>query len=224
MALIRHVNLRADAELGIWKLVEDEHWFFTRLDLLEEEKELLERLHVKQRKQWLASRWLLHEMSGREVRGKVLKDAFGKPYLEDSKWTISLSHSSAMAAVIAAAKPCGIDIQRIVPKVLKLAPKFMSADEIKSLNNAQDIEKIHVYWGAKESLYKLYSQGKIDFKKNLIIRPFEYGEKGRASGLIKMDSTTIECNIRYEKIDNYMLVWAINAPAYTDRYIGDSGL
>lgn len=209
MGLLKHQLIDADGELGVWKLEESAEWYLDRLDLHDEETLQLETLRNDKRLEWLAARWLLHEMSGREVRGKVLKDAFGKPYLEDSKWTISLSHSNQRAAVLASSRSGGVDVQLIEQRISKLAVRFMSEEELKVVNVDNEIEKVHVYWGAKEALFKLYAEGNVDFRQNLYIRPFNYDESGTVSAKIMMPDMKLECKIFYEKLDNYILVWTI---------------
>lgn len=209
MALVKHENIDEVTEVGVWRLEEGEHWYLEQLNLTEEELSEINAYLPKKREEWLASRWLLHEMSGREVRGKVLKDAFGKPHLEHSEWTISLSHSVDCAAVLASANACGVDIQRLENRILRMAPRFMSAVELRNVDTAIDVEKIHVYWGAKEALFKLYSEGNVDFRQNLIVEPFHYTENGSTTAIIDMPDRYIECKIEYEKIDDYILVLAL---------------
>lgn len=209
MALIKHVKIGSEAELGVWHFDEEESWYLHRLQLQQDELDELTPLLPKKREEWLASRWLLHEMSGREVRGKVLKDAFGKPHLENSEWTISLSHSAERAAVLASANACGVDIQRIEKRILRMAPRFMSEKELIGVDLLSDIEKIHVYWGGKEAMFKLFSEGNVDFRRNLYIDNFVFQNKGQTTAVIDIRGQRIECSINYEKLDNYILVWAI---------------
>lgn len=209
MALLKHEKIKSDGELGVWKLEESIDWYLERIALHEEELLQLETLRRDKREEWLAARWLLHEMSGREIRGKVLKDAFGKPYLEDSEWTISLSHSEDRAAVLASARAGGVDIQLIDSRISSLAERFMSEKELDGIDPENEIEKVHVYWGAKEALFKLYAEGNVDFRENLYIRSFDYDGSGNLSAKIMMPDMKLECKIYYEKIDNYILVWTI---------------
>ena len=110
-----HKGIEPQGELGIWKIAESEEYFLDLLDLTPIEKVQVSRIKGRRRLEWLASRWLIHKMSGRHVRGAVLKDEFGKPHLINSKWKISISHSDHKAAVIASPYLVGIDIQKIVP-------------------------------------------------------------------------------------------------------------
>ena len=207
MPILLHKDIEPEGEIGIWKINESESWFRENLDLYKaEETELSEIKGEGKRKEWLASRWLLHEMSGREIRGACLKDAFGKPILKDSQYEISLSHSNQVAAVLASPNPCGVDIQLKVEKITRLAHKFVNESEKKWIDPNNIIEELHLIWGAKEALYKTYSKGKVDFIEDLLIESVDR-KKQTATGIIrKMDG--LHCTLHYEWIKTYLLVYA----------------
>ena len=95
-----------------------------KLELFPKELELIETIKGHRKLEWLASRWLLHLMSGRQIRGACLKDEFGKPYLVNSFYDISISHSRELVSVLAAPQAVGIDIQKIVGKIDSIAHKI----------------------------------------------------------------------------------------------------
>ena len=74
---------------------------------------------------------------------------------------------------------------------------------------------MHVYWGAKEALYKAYGKGELDFKKNILVEPFLYenipyhASDGEFQGTILKEDFKKNFNLFYRKIDNYILVYAI---------------
>jgi len=206
MPYLLHKNIKPKGEVGCWKIEESEEWFRIRLDLYQEEKSALQKIKGQgKRKEWLAARWLLHSMSGRDLREQCLKDAFGKPYLKDSNWEISLSHSTHVAAVMAHPKACGVDIQKKVEKISRLAHKFVNKHERRWIRPETQLEDYHLVWGAKEALYKTYSRGKVDFINDLEIRSVSH-EKGTARGIIKK-SPNVECQILFEWVDDYLLVY-----------------
>ena len=206
MPYLLHKNIKPKGEVGCWKIEESEDWFRERLDLFdEEEKALLKIKGEGKRKEWLAARWLLHCMSGRDIREHCLKDAFGKPYLKESQWEISLSHSTHVAAVMAHPQACGIDIQKKVERITRLAHKFVNEQEKSWIREEALIEDYHLIWGAKEALYKTYSKGKVDFINDLEIRNVSH-EKGTARGIIRKASS-VECQILFEWVDEYLLVY-----------------
>lgn len=208
--LLYHKILANRGEVGIWKIEESEDFFRNRLDLEASEAAQLSKIKGGKRVEWLASRYLLHKMSGRVKRGAFLKDEFGKPHLEDSDFEVSISHSNGMAAVIAAPMSIGVDIQKLVAKIERIAHKYMRDEEMESLKTTTRIEHLHVYWGAKEALYKAYGRKALDFRKHILVEPFDYDlSKGQGRGQVKKGDFQANFNLYYEKIEDYILVYAI---------------
>ncbi|MBK8668950.1 MAG: 4'-phosphopantetheinyl transferase superfamily protein [Saprospiraceae bacterium] len=117
-------------------------------------------------------------MSERVIRGACLKDQYGKPYLKDSDYHISISHSSEYTAVIAAPVSVGVDIQVIVPKINRIAPRFVRDDEFINIPEDEHTHYFHAIWGAKESMYKSYGKKELDFKTHMKVSAFTYVKEG----------------------------------------------
>lgn len=211
MPLYLHEKILPAAEIGIWQIQESEQWFLEQVDLFPEEMLQLEQIHGRRRVEWLAARYLVHLMSGRPQRAAFLKDQYGKPYLAHSPYTISISHGQDMAAAIAAPFAVGIDIQYIVPKIERIAYKFMRSVEMDSLSQEERIAHLHVYWGAKEALYKAYGRKALDFCTHLLVQPFELNwEKGETQALIAKDQWQQEYTIHYRLLPTgHVLVTAL---------------
>lgn len=210
MPLFSHRYLQPEGELGLWKIEESEVFFLEQLLLTKEEENYIAAMRGHRRLEWLAGRWLLHQMSGRTLRGKCIKDEFGKPYLEGSLYQISISHSREMASVIAAPRSVGVDIQKLVEKIERIAHKYMRPEEMASLDPATRIEHLHVYWGAKESLYKAYGRKKLEFIEHIRIDPFSYDlDKGTCTGVVKKGDFESFFKLYYEKIEDFILVYAL---------------
>ena len=209
MPQIYHKYLKTEGELGLWKIEEDEFFFLRQMSMSKVEKEQLDKIKGHRRLEWLASRWLLHKMSGRKYRAACLKDEFGKPYLQNSLFEISISHSHGIAAVIAAPVLVGIDIQKIVEKINRIAHKFMRPIENENLIDETKLSHLHVYWGAKEALYKAYGRRALDFKQHIHIEPFEFtNQGGQFVGKIIKDEYFASFQLWYELIDDFVLVYA----------------
>ncbi len=213
MALIIHRNIPPEGEIGLWKIEEAEKFFLDNLYLAGSEKAQLRKIKGHRRLEWLASRFLLHHMSGREKRGICMKDDFGKPFMVDSLYDISISHSRELAAVIAAPYSVGIDVQRIVEKIERIAHKYMRDEEMASLQEASRVAHLHVYWGAKECLYKAYGRKQLEFKEHIFIKPFEYDvSNGTFEGYIQKGEEKINFNLHYEIVEEeYVLVYAVES-------------
>jgi len=211
MPIFLHKSLPKKGELGLWKIEETESYFLDRLQLSSEELEYIHQIKGRGKIEWLASRWLLHSMSGRKTRGICLKDEYGKPYLKDATFQISISHSwGGIAAVMAAPYEIGVDIQKFVTKIHRIAHKFMRPVEAESLEEATRLEHLHIYWGAKEALYKAYGRKKLDFKEHIHIDPFAFDlTKGICTGYAQKGDYLKYFDIFYEKIEDYYLVYAL---------------
>lgn len=210
MPVIKHNNLEPAGEFGLWAIEEEEPWFLDRLVLSPEEEEQLQRIRGHRRIEWLAARMLIHHMSGREERGFFYKDEFGKPHLEGSDFYISISHSRKIASAIAAPTQVGIDIQQFVPKIDRITHKFLNQREIQNLDTKDRLWHLHVYWSAKEALYKAYGRRQLDFCEHILIEDFPYETQGGIfSGSIQKEGQTEHYQLTYELVRNYVLVYAV---------------
>lgn len=210
MAIFKRKYLTPEGELGLWKIEEEEDHFLLGMTLHQEEIDQLAQIKGHKRLEYLAVRQLLHEMSGRPKRSPCLKDEFGKPHLEDSLFHISMSHSHNVVAAIAAPRLVGVDIQKLVGKIDRISEKYMREEELESLNRDTRIEHLHVYWGAKECLYKAYGRKELEFKKHILIEPFNFDlNMGFGFGSVIKGDYNKKFVIHYEKIEDYILVYAL---------------
>ena len=210
MPVVYQKYLPKDVEIFIWRIEESESFFLNGLRLSPKEKKQIARLKGKRKLEWLASRYLLHLMSGRAVRGACIKDEFGKPHLENSDYHISFSHSAELVTVIASPFIVGIDIQQFVGKIGRIAHKYMSEKETKSLTEGSELEHLHVYWGAKEAIYKGYGRKQLDFRQNITIEFFPFDKNGgKFLGRLQKDNFTQHFDLGYEFFERYTLVYAV---------------
>lgn len=212
MPLLDNFKIDLDPEtwIGVWEMTENLSFFEKQLLLHEEEATEIRQLKERKKYEWFCSRYLLHLLSEREIRGACLKDDYGKPYLEGSAYFISMSHSHERTAVIASTRRAGIDIQMKVEKIARIADKFLSPAEKDSIPAAHYLEYLHYYWGAKESLYKIYGKKELDFKKHILVDPFEYQEGCvKTTGRIQKGDENISCNITGYFTGSYFLVFAL---------------
>lgn len=208
MSLLFENAVLHDGTLGIWKIEENEAYFLSRLTLSDAEAKRLSQIKGEGRRiQWLAVRYLLHHLSGRNTRIELAKDEHGKPYLSDSDYFISISHSHEMAAVIAAKVPCGVDIQYPVEKIKRLVPKFCADHELNAIDSEDDLSTMHVIWGAKECIYKAYGLRGLDYRRHLaIMEPDKLFERP-GLGSLKKNTTHIEYDIFAERVLDYTLTY-----------------
>lgn len=116
-----------------------------------------------------------------------------KPYLDNGY--ISISHSADIAAIIYNPDyPLGIDIEKISPRIQRIATRAFSDEEIAVANG--DLEKLTILWNCKECVFKLADDEGIDFREMISIQlaemspetpsktPPEHQSKGSRNGSI----------------------------------------
>ncbi len=136
-------------------------------------------------------------------------DDKGKPYLVGDNRHISISHSHDFLAVIVnELESTGIDIELKRDKVLKIKHKFLTNEELLEAND--DVEKLLIYWAAKETLYKIYGLKEVDFIQHLFVKPFTKHNLGTIIGQINLPSFNQSFELHYEILDDYVLVYALN--------------
>jgi len=192
--------------LGIWQLSESTEQLLGLLDLNEQEKILYANLKREKRKiEWLAARVLLKELINET---HIDYDEWDKPFLKNKSWHISISHSGSYVAVIINLNTAvGIDIQLITKKITLVANKFMNETELDTLTTINYAEQLHVFWCAKEALYKLYGKKELSFKADILIAPFEYKSSGEIVGTLITPINKLTIPLRYQKLNNYILVY-----------------
>lgn len=213
MPILLEKTVFNEAKLGVWSIEESEAYFFNALRMTEDEHDFVDKMKGRRKLEWLSSRHLIHVMSSRSKRAEILKDEHGKPYIHDSDHFISFSHSHGMSAAIASLDVVGIDIQNIVPKITRIAPKFMNEDEWKrmeGLGEEKYMDVMHIIWGAKESLFKAYGKKSVDFKRhmNVVINEWNFNQISFLGQFLKKDYE-VSFKLEAHKIDNYILVYAI---------------
>jgi phosphopantetheinyl transferase len=134
-------------------------------------------------------------------------DSYGKPHLIDGKY-ISITHSFTFSALIVSAVPVGIDIEMNREKIRIIQHKFVNFERGFINKNDDYVAQLTVIWGAKESLYKIYPKGGLTFKNDIDINSFSIADK-RTTGYIKKENWDKQYDIRYEQIENFTLVYAM---------------
>ncbi|MBD1431901.1 4'-phosphopantetheinyl transferase superfamily protein [Sphingobacterium sp. DN00404] len=211
MALVYLRELDAETKFAIWKIEETATELLDRLQLDEREKSLLERFSKGKRTlHWLASRVLLRYLLKTDAFIACPSDANGKPYLPDYPYQISFTHSYDYAGLMMSQKgPCGIDLEIVKDKVVRIKEKFMKPNELAFIQN-DNIEQLYACWCAKEAVYKLQGNKGISFLENMTILPFQYKPQGVMTVMLRKGSTVKSFPVYYEKFQDYMLGYVVD--------------
>lgn len=197
-----------DLKIAVWENTEQEEKLLSHLRPNKDQKDYLDTMKDFRRQEWLCSRVLLNSLLDTK-KYRLYKDNFGKPFLENSPYFISLSHSRNRAAAIIGKTLVGIDIQHEEEKISRIYSKFISNDELAQLDKNNSTTAYHIFWGAKESMYKAYGKKSLDFRKHMHLYGFRcYTDKLQLKGFVKKNDVFQEYNIFTDKIDNYYLNYA----------------
>lgn len=140
---------------------------------------------------------------------EIVYDDKGKPFVKDSHLHISVSHShDRLAIMVNTQEATGIDIELIRTNVVNIKTKFLGQAELEDAGN--HVEKLLVYWAAKETLYKIYGLKEVAFIANLFVEPFEYKGEGQLRGHIRLDSFNKRFALQYQELNGYILVYALH--------------
>lgn len=211
MALLFINEIDKDVRLGVWKMEENLNYeqfaslpFYDRLMSLSENR----------RKETASVYSLLFAMTGN--RNLVIgHEPSGKPYVEGYK--IGISHTKGFVSVILSTScDVAVDIEYINTRVLRIADRFLREDEKPNAfqfsmekkekgdkDVVPDVIPTLLFWCAKETIYKLYSDERLTFQ-NIKIMDAEQGGALCGNNLITGESVRID----YTFNNDYVLTYA----------------
>ncbi|OFY64819.1 MAG: hypothetical protein A3H98_02420 [Bacteroidetes bacterium RIFCSPLOWO2_02_FULL_36_8] len=216
MAIIYTKKFSNGNRLALWELTEEREQL--EKDLQMDETELLQYqqvTHPERARQWLAARVCLKDLIGREGRKfKIVYNELRKPCSAEPGIFFSISHTRRYVSVIYGfTNELGLDIEYIHPRIFNIKEKFVTPEEETIFEGVTELEKYHIIWGAKECLFKVYSEQKLDYKANLIIEQFSGAQnKGECTGAIRLENKTIRYTVHYEIFEGHLLAYIIDTP------------
>ncbi len=207
MGLLFKEYVKPGCLLGIWETSEDFITLYSDLNLSEDEVHTLNSFGNYSRKlEWLTVRSLLNDLVGRKV--KIHYNGKRKPFLNDEKFNISISHSKRLTSVILSREHrVGIDMEHMSGKITGLSEKFLSSEEESAISKEREKYHIYLYWCAKEALYKICDMQNLNFKKDIIIDPFEPRDNGTFTGRVIKSGVNEEFQLEYFRYGDYLIVW-----------------
>lgn len=211
MALLFINEIDKDVRLGVWKMEEDFNYEqFASLSF----HDRLMSLSENRRKETASVYSLLFAMTGN--RNLVIgHESSGKPYVDGYK--IGISHTKGFVSVVLSTScDVAVDIEYINTRVLRIADRFLREDEKPNAlqfskgkkekgdkDVIPDVIPTLLFWCAKETIYKLYSDERLTFQ-NIKIMDVEQGGALCGNNLITGESVRID----YTYNNDYVLTYA----------------
>lgn len=192
----------------------------------DEQRTLRDFSYKKRRMEWISGRLaakeairqlpLWQDTPPMASRLSIIADNSGRPHLhcetaQPPPASISISHSHDLAAAMVNLKGnCGIDIQKMVPKIKKVVEKFSTPTELSLFSNSGALHTLTTLWTTKEAIKKsiLHDQPSL-FSGICVDSVFE----------IASDILSLSCTVRTKLIpqqqitvfsttlDDYIISW-----------------
>lgn len=209
MGVVYTKTLPAGIITGLWEITESEDELFRSLRLREKELDLYQSFRTEsRRKQWLAYRVLIQSMMAPSSHD-IEYDDTGKPYLANSHFHISVTHTENMAgAIISPEVHVGIDLEMLKERIVKVKDKFMSEEELASVDPEDPVWDLTMAWCAKESTYKLCGKHQTDFREHIRVQLPAKAESGRFHASVRGCDTTGDIELYFDHFRGFLLVCA----------------
>jgi len=203
-------TINQTTKLGIWQIEEDESFFLKKVPLQQSIT------HPHERLQHLAGRFLLQYLFTDFPYEEIVIADTRKPYLPNEQYHFSISHcGNYAAAIVSSTHRVGVDIEIPSEKVERIAHKFVHENEKQWINEFKDhslmnYELLTILWSAKESLFKWFSLGGVDFKEHMQLSNII--QKQNDSLLLPFvfkKENLIQLNINSKIFDRLVLSWLL---------------
>lgn len=198
-------QINEHTRLGVWKIEETEDFFKGNVP---QHREVT---HLHKRLQHLAGRFLLQYLFP-DFPYKLIQIAdTRKPFLPDERYHFSISHCGDYAAAIVSSKNrVGVDVEEPVEKILTIQNKFLSNKEREQfLSELQTPDFRHptLFWSAKESVFKWYGNGGVDFRQHIQLFNLQEEKQTIDCFFAKNESELV---VHYRHFDGLVLAWVVS--------------
>lgn len=191
--------------LGVWKIEETEEFFKGNVP---QHRDVT---HPHKRLQHLAGRFLLQFLFPDFPYELIQIADTRKPYLPDERYHFSISHCGDYAAAIVSSRNrVGVDVEEPVEKIQVIRDKFMSDKEKREWPNAYDeagVQQTTMIWSAKESVFKWFGAGGIDFRQHIQLFNQQEGKETIDCFFTRNESELV---VHYRFFDRLVLTWVVS--------------
>jgi 4'-phosphopantetheinyl transferase len=157
--------------------------------------------------QCLASRCVIRHLISTPEFIAMKVSPSGQPLITSMERHVSITHSGHYAgAMISSHQTVGLDLEEVSDKVMHIRHKFVNEEENKFLQS-NDVMSTLVAWSAKESIFKWYGKGEVDFRKNITLHPFELKSRGLIQAAFTKPDCTKLLNVEYEVSGALVMTW-----------------
>ena len=209
---IKFIDNSPEGKLGFWEISETTDQLLALLQPKDEE--LISYLQFRnelRKREWLAARLLLKQMTGSNA--SIAYDPTGKPLLQGSAGHISISHSSNCVVIYYHQQQHpGIDIELITRNVERASRKFLSPAELIdcTVNDLPSNREMMLRWCAKEAVFKMVPYTNVDFASQILCEAIPSdAENGELMATFINEEARYKIRLQYRLIGEMLMVWGI---------------
>ncbi len=160
----------------------------------------------KRRREILATALSLRQYYGHDI--ELHHAPNGAPFIDQGHISISHTHTYIAIALHTTCK-VGVDIETIGSRAPRVAPRFLSADELAAIptdDTSARSTAIHLAWSIKEAVFKVFPSA-VEFSKDIILTPFSTLPQGSTTAHLTATGTNIEAH--YTIYNGCSLAWVV---------------
>lgn len=205
MPIVFKKKIYNKSQIILWQITEDIDFFEQNTILSDDEKNKIKKINSSKRLfEILAERYILQKIIKFDY--PILYNTNGKPYF-NNELNISISHSNKNVALFVSLSNIGIDIEKISEKPERVKNKFLTSNEISIKTNFNEQIKFTLFWSAKETIYKLFSDYHLEFARDIKIQRLT-----KKFLIIKIEYKNINTSqkVFFEVFRNFVLTWTKN--------------
>ena len=214
MPLFYTHNINPNTRLAVWHIAEPDDFFLDKVPVARAIT------HPHKRLQHLAGRYLLQYLFPAFPLPLIQIADTRKPYLQDESHHFSISHcGDYAAAIVSTSNRVGIDIEVPAERIRKIQHKYLTEYESALLSEhsgtveiSPSVHLLTLAWSAKETMFKWYGQGEVDFKKHMHLEKIDRTE---AIGVLTASfnkETALQVQLKYRFFDGLALSWLATSP------------
>jgi phosphopantetheinyl transferase len=209
LPLVYQHTINSNTKAGLWHIAEPEDFFLEKVPLKRDVT------HPHKRLQHLAGRYLLPTLFEDFPLNEILIADTRKPFLPDEKYHFSISHcGNYAAAIVSSTQRVGVDIEQPTDKILRISNKFLTQHEKmfldEQMGTAQLLQLATLLWSTKESMFKWFGDGGVDFREHMHIETIEGNdEEGKLiCSFQKFDPLPLTVQYRFMK--ELVMSWVVS--------------
>jgi 4'-phosphopantetheinyl transferase len=196
MPLVFEQQITSAKKIAVWQITEPIDFFLSRISAPFDQG-----LHPKRLLEKTCCSFLLNYILKEQIDQFLSNDNYGKPIINQSKTSVSFSHTKDLIAcyIDTEGNDIGIDVEHLRKQLPALSKKFINQEDSSPF---EDEWHYLFIWSAKEVLYKMWGKKNLDFYKDLKIITSTDSE-----GYINKDNINIITKIKFHKINDVILTY-----------------